>query len=199
MSAVELTIRNDTFALGADIDEDLVAIDADDCAFDDVTVLEAADVGVLLGEKLLHGGGLRPVPHDNRSLVRFFGGRRVGDLFFGNRCYLKSGRRVDDLFFGNGFYLESGRGGRLADLGFFGDGGLGGLVGYCNAGGLLGRLFSDRGRCLGLRRGPARKLFGQDLSPMVDSRPQKQTARATLKPSNRSAVPGLRALGPLLR
>ena len=52
--------------------------------------------------------------------------------------------------------FEGGRGGRLGGLEDRGSGGLGGLVDGCNADGLLGRLFSDRGRCLGLRRGPAR-------------------------------------------
>ncbi len=50
----QLAVADDAFALGADVDEDLVLVDADDLALDDVTVLEALDVGVLLGEQLLH-------------------------------------------------------------------------------------------------------------------------------------------------
>ena len=140
MPTVELAVRNDTLALGADVDEDLVAIDADDGAFDDVTVLEAADVGVLLGEELFHGRGLGPHDRGRRGqLVQLFGRRRIGNLGFGHRDW-----------------LEGGRGGRLTGLDCLGGGGLGGLVGGGYAGGLLGRLVSDRGRCLGLRRGPAR-------------------------------------------
>ena len=50
----QLAVADDAFALGADVDEDLVLVDADDLALDDVTVLEALDVRVLLGEQLLH-------------------------------------------------------------------------------------------------------------------------------------------------
>ena len=50
----QLAVADDAFALGADVDEDLVLVDADDLAFDDITVLEALDVRVLLGEELLH-------------------------------------------------------------------------------------------------------------------------------------------------
>ena len=45
--------------LRADIDEDLVLVDPDDGALDDIAVLEALDVGVLLGEQLLHRRRLR--------------------------------------------------------------------------------------------------------------------------------------------
>ncbi len=50
----QLAVADDALALGADVDEDLVLVDADDLAFDHVTVLERLDVGVLLGEQLLH-------------------------------------------------------------------------------------------------------------------------------------------------
>ena len=50
----QLAVADDAFALGADVDEDLVLVDADDLALDDVTVLEALDVRVLLGEEFLH-------------------------------------------------------------------------------------------------------------------------------------------------
>ena len=54
MAAVELAVADDAFGLGADVDEDLVLVDPDDGALDDVAVLEALDVRVLLGEELLH-------------------------------------------------------------------------------------------------------------------------------------------------
>ena len=50
----QLAVADDALALRADVDEDLVLVDADDLALDDVAVLEALDVGVLLGEQLLH-------------------------------------------------------------------------------------------------------------------------------------------------
>ena len=50
----QLAVADDAFALGTDVDEDLVLVDADDLALDDVTVLEALDVRVLLGEEFLH-------------------------------------------------------------------------------------------------------------------------------------------------
>ena len=46
------------FALGTDIDQDLVLVDPDDLALDDVAVLEALDVGVLLRQQLFHRGRL---------------------------------------------------------------------------------------------------------------------------------------------
>ncbi len=196
MSTVELAVRNHTFALRADVDENLVSVDTNDGAFNDVAVLEALDVGVLLGQQLLHGGGLGP--QDNRllrGLFRLLGGGRVCYLGFAHRCR-----------------FGGGRGGRLAGLdhlhvvlvglvGLDRRGGCsrGGLVGEGLAGGLLGRPISDRGCCLGLRRGPAHLLFGQDLSPMVDSRPGKQNGSSRAQAVSRTAVRGLRALGPLLR
>ena len=163
MPTVELAVGDDTLALGADVDEDLVSIDPNDCAFDDVTVLEAPDVRVLLGQQLLHRGGLR-APDDRHhraflGLLGLFGGRRVGDLRFAHR---------------DGF--ERGRGGRLGAFFDRRDGArLGGLVGDRYAGGLLGRLVSDGGGCLRLRRGPARLLFGQGYkSPSGCHCPEKQ-------------------------
>jgi hypothetical protein len=70
VATVELAIRNDTFALGADIDEDLVGIDANDRAFDDIAMLEALDVSVLLGEELPSSrarAGSRPGPGPPRA------------------------------------------------------------------------------------------------------------------------------------
>ena len=58
VAAEQLAVADDAFALGADVDEDLVLVDADDRALDDVAVLEALDVRVLLGEELLHRGRL---------------------------------------------------------------------------------------------------------------------------------------------
>ena len=54
VAAVELAVADDALGLRADVDEDLVLVDPDDGALDDVTVLEALDVRVLLGEELLH-------------------------------------------------------------------------------------------------------------------------------------------------
>src|SRR5207245_9075457 len=60
VAPVELAIADDTLGLGPDVDEDLVLVDADDRALDDVAVLEALDIGVLLREQLLHRRWLRP-------------------------------------------------------------------------------------------------------------------------------------------
>ena len=54
VAAEQLAVADDAFALGADVDEDLVLVDPDDGALDHVAVLEALDVRVLLGEQLLH-------------------------------------------------------------------------------------------------------------------------------------------------
>ena len=216
MSTVELAVRNHTFALRADVDENLVSVDTNDGAFNDVAVLEALDVGVLLGQQLLHGGGLGP--QDNRllrGLFRLLGGGRVCYLGFAHRCRFGGGRGgrlagLDHLHVvlvtvvGLDRCCGSGRGGLVGLVGLVGldrRGGCsrGGLVGEGLAGGLLGRPISDRGCCLGLRRGPAHLLFGQDLSPMVDSRPGKQNGSSRAQAVSRTAVRGLRALGPLLR
>ncbi len=44
VAAVELAIADDTLGLGADVDQHLVLVDADDGALDHVAVLEAGDV-----------------------------------------------------------------------------------------------------------------------------------------------------------
>jgi hypothetical protein len=54
----ELAVADDALALGTDVDQDLVLVDADDLALDHVAVLEALDVRVLLGEQLGHRRGL---------------------------------------------------------------------------------------------------------------------------------------------
>src|SRR6266540_3202830 len=56
----QLTVRNDALALRADIDQDFVFVDPDDVAFNHVSVLEGLDLGVLLGQQLLHRLRLRP-------------------------------------------------------------------------------------------------------------------------------------------
>ena len=75
----QLAVADDAFALGADVDEDLVLVDADDLALDDVAVLEALDVRVLLGEELLHRRRLGAELARGRGLVLVVaGGRRIG-------------------------------------------------------------------------------------------------------------------------
>ena len=44
VAAVQLAVADHAFRLGADVDEDLVLVDAHDGALDDVAVLEAADL-----------------------------------------------------------------------------------------------------------------------------------------------------------
>ena len=74
-------LRDDALALRPDVDEDLVLVDPDDGALDDVAVLEALDVGVLLGEQLLHRGRLGAEVADGlRRLLGLGGGGRIGDL-----------------------------------------------------------------------------------------------------------------------
>ena len=87
MTTEQLAIADDALALGADVDEDLVLVDADDLALDDVTVLEALDVRVLLGEQLLHRRrlGAHRARRDDRLLV-IARGRRVGRLLGGQRA-----------------------------------------------------------------------------------------------------------------
>src|SRR4051794_40372291 len=92
----ELAIADDALALGADVDEDLVLVDPHDVAFDDVTVLEALDVGVLLREQLLHGRWLRAGRRGRRR-------RRRGGL---DRLGLSGGIR------------GVGRSGRVGGVGF---------------------------------------------------------------------------------
>ena len=54
VAAEELPVADHAFALRADVDEDFILVDPDDRALDHVAVLEALDVGILLGEQLLH-------------------------------------------------------------------------------------------------------------------------------------------------
>src|SRR6185436_10979546 len=91
VASEELAVADDALALRTDIHEDLILVDADDRALDDVAVLEALDVGFLLGEQLLHR--------------RRFGSqiaRRGGRL----RCDL-SGRCVGDGCIARGFGFRS--------------------------------------------------------------------------------------------
>jgi hypothetical protein len=82
VTPVELAVADDAFGLCPDVDEDLVLVDADNRAFDDVAVLEALDIGVLLGEQLLHRGGLRTELADRDRLLFLVltGGGRVGGV-----------------------------------------------------------------------------------------------------------------------
>ena len=70
VAAVELAVADDAFGLRADVDEDLVLVDPDDGALDDVAVLEALDVRVLLGEELLHRRRLGAEVADRRVRLR---------------------------------------------------------------------------------------------------------------------------------
>ena len=74
VAAVELAVADHALALGPDVDEDLVAIDPNDRSLDDVAMLEAADVRILLGEQLGHRRRLRP------GRPSRLGRRRLGDL-----------------------------------------------------------------------------------------------------------------------
>ncbi len=170
--AKELSIADDPFALGTDVDQDLVLVDANDRAVDDVTVLEALDVGVLLGEQLLHRGGLGSreagrqrinlsrgsmgklvVLDDRRSSLRFQGIRLLGGCLRLRRC-LRLGHR-----FRLRRCLRLGHRFRLRLRGFH-DKGFGGIVrGDWRRGGLLGG--RGRGNRLGRRRRPALLFFGQ--------------------------------------
>ena len=80
---VQLTIADDPFALRADVDQDLVAVDAHDRALDHVAVLEAADVRVLLRQQLGHGRRLGTRGDRGlglgRGRLRDLGGEVVGD------------------------------------------------------------------------------------------------------------------------
>ena len=97
VAAVQLAVADDALGLGADVDEDLVLVDAHDVAFDDVAVLEAADLGRLLGEQLLHGRRLGAVVHARcgsgrlRGLgldLRLCGGSPSGSLGGGCVCFV---------------------------------------------------------------------------------------------------------------
>ena len=86
MATEQLAVADDALALGADVDQDLVLVDADDLALDDVAVLEALDVGVLLGEQLLHRRRLGSERARRRRLLLVIArGGRVGGLLVGQR------------------------------------------------------------------------------------------------------------------
>ena len=189
MTPEQLPVADHALALRADVDEDLVLVDPDDLALDDVAVLEALDVGVLLREQLLHrrrlgAGALR---RGRRGLVLLLDvrGRRCvrglvldggdwGLLHHGLRDRLGGGcllRLGGGGLLGHGGLGCGGLGGRLVDgdcrLGGLLGGGLGclggdGLVGDGNRrDGLLGRRGLAGGNGLRGRRGPVLLLFGQ--------------------------------------
>ena len=82
----QLAIADDALALRPDIDEDLVLVDPHHLALDNVAVLEALDVRVLLGEELLHRRGLRTQLADWKQLRLVVArSRRVGGLVCGQR------------------------------------------------------------------------------------------------------------------
>jgi hypothetical protein len=122
VASEELAVADDAFALGPDVDEDLVLVDAHDVAFDDVTVLEALDVGVLLREQLGHRRGLRSELADRGRFGLLVVARRgrIGRLVstdgLGDRGLFDGGFCIGD----NGFRI-SGRG-RLFDDRRLGDG-----------------------------------------------------------------------------
>src|SRR6185369_15217635 len=83
VTAVELAIADDALGLRADVDEDLVLVDPDDGALDNVAVLEALDVRVLLREQLFHRrrlGAQVARSGDQVGRVVLFGGGRVSHL-----------------------------------------------------------------------------------------------------------------------
>ena len=91
----QLAVADDALALGTDVDEDLVLVDADDLALDDVAVLEALDVGVLLGEQLLHRRRLGAERARRRGLLLVVArGGRVGGLVVGSACRRRPGPAV---------------------------------------------------------------------------------------------------------
>ena len=110
MATVQLAVADDAFGLRADVDEHLVLVDADDRALDDIAVLEAPDVGFLLGEQLLH----------RRRLGAQVARRRRG-LGFG--CGLGLGRSLG-LGCGHGLGLCGGLGGGAGVCLGLGGGGL---------------------------------------------------------------------------
>src|SRR4051794_30056908 len=120
VSTEQLAVADDPFALGTDVDEDLVLVDPDHLALDDVTVLEALDVGVLLGEELLHRRRLG-TELARRGLVVLARGRRVGGVVgaqaFGRR--LAVARGFDDRRAGGrlGLGVRLGFGVRACGLG----------------------------------------------------------------------------------
>src|SRR3954463_8292581 len=81
MATEQLAVADDALGLRTDVDEDLVLVDAHDRAIDDITVLEALDIRVLLGEQLLHRRRLGTELARWRGGLRLVvGGRRVGGI-----------------------------------------------------------------------------------------------------------------------
>ena len=170
----QLAVADDAFALGADVDEDLVLVDADDLALDDVAVLEALDVRVLLGEQLLHRRRLGAELAAGRALPR----RR-------SRPARRRSRRRSAPSAAGWPFSEASITGTSATASVSAVGGCppapsrrlvprssvvvvgvvcagGGLVGDGDRRrGVFGRLVGDGGDGLRLRRGPALLLFGQ--------------------------------------
>ncbi len=73
----EFTRKDDAFRLVSDVDEDLVAIDLDDGAFDDVAIVEVLDRLVDGGEEVLSGSDV--IDSDLLRLHRFRrGGGHIG-------------------------------------------------------------------------------------------------------------------------
>jgi hypothetical protein len=136
MTTEQLAIADHALALGADVDEDLVLVDPDDLALDDVTVLEALDVRVLLGEEFFHRRRLGAELARGGGLVLFLltGGRRIGGL-------------VRTQLFGRGLAVRGrldgrrglGRGGGLGPIGFGVGGGIGDGFGVGSLRGGIGR------------------------------------------------------------
>src|SRR5207247_2336587 len=91
----QLAVADDALALGPDVDEDLVLVDANDLTLDDVAVLEALDVRILLGEELLHRGRLRAEVTGRRRLVLVVAGSRgIGGLVGAQRVARRPGTAV---------------------------------------------------------------------------------------------------------
>ena len=63
VATVKFAARNNTFALRANVNEDLVLIDAHNDAVEDVALLQILDWHTCTGEQLFHGGWLRAGPH----------------------------------------------------------------------------------------------------------------------------------------
>ena len=79
LTTKQLTVADHALGLGADVNKDLVLVDPHDGAIDDVAVLEALDVRVLLGEELLHRGGLGAKDARGRNGFRLvIGGWGIG-------------------------------------------------------------------------------------------------------------------------
>jgi len=156
IAAEELAVADHALGLRADVDQDLILVDPDDGALDDVSMLEALDVRVLLGEELLHGCRFRAqrLPGEDDDLFLFLHGcgRCVGKVVL---CV--NGR----LRCGLGCRLRCGLGCRLRCRLRCGLGGDGLVDDGGRLDGLLGRRGVAGGDRLLRRRGPALLLFGQ--------------------------------------